>query len=133
MLEAMARIAPSHPNEAIARIALRINGTTSLDPSCRVKIPEQGSLHVQGGLVPNKSSFDQGNQQEVVDSLALTKNSQPNGARSKNARIRKGLIFRFRGELSEKIFRRFCIFVIFHFSDFARNYRKNHFTDFSFL
>ena len=33
MLEAMARIAPSQPNEAIARIASRRNGTISLDPS----------------------------------------------------------------------------------------------------
>jgi hypothetical protein len=46
MLEAMARIAPSQPNEAMVRIAPRRNGTTSLDPSCRVKIPEQGSLDV---------------------------------------------------------------------------------------
>ena len=40
MLEAMARIAPSQPNEAMARIAPRTNGTISLDPSCRVEIPE---------------------------------------------------------------------------------------------
>ena len=39
MLEAMARIAPSQPNEAMARIASRRNRTISLDPSCRVKIP----------------------------------------------------------------------------------------------
>jgi hypothetical protein len=44
MLEAMARFAPSQPNEAIARIAARRNGTISLDLSCRVEIPEQGSL-----------------------------------------------------------------------------------------
>jgi hypothetical protein len=37
MLEAMARIAPSQPNEGMARII-------SLDPSCRVKIPEKGSF-----------------------------------------------------------------------------------------
>jgi hypothetical protein len=43
MLEAMARIAPSQPKEAMAHIAHRRNGTISLDPSCRVKIPEQGS------------------------------------------------------------------------------------------
>jgi hypothetical protein len=42
MLEAMARIAPSQPKEAMAHIAHRRNGTISLDPSCRVKIPEQG-------------------------------------------------------------------------------------------
>jgi hypothetical protein len=41
MLEAMARITPSQPNEAIARIAPRRNDSISLDPSCRVKIPEQ--------------------------------------------------------------------------------------------
>jgi hypothetical protein len=44
MLEVMARIAHSQPNEAMARIAPRRNGTISLDSSCRVKIPEQGSL-----------------------------------------------------------------------------------------
>ena len=36
MLEAMARIAPSQPNEAMVRIAPRMNGTILLDPSCRV-------------------------------------------------------------------------------------------------
>jgi hypothetical protein len=46
MLAAMARIAPSQPNEAMARIALCRNGTTTLDPSCRVKIPEKGSLDI---------------------------------------------------------------------------------------
>jgi hypothetical protein len=46
MLEAMARIAPSQPNEAMARIAPRRNNTISLDPSCRFKIPEKGSLDV---------------------------------------------------------------------------------------
>jgi hypothetical protein len=40
----MARIAPPQPNEAMTRIALRRNGTISLDPSYRVEIPEQGSL-----------------------------------------------------------------------------------------
>jgi hypothetical protein len=33
MLEAMARIAPSQPNEAMARIASRRNSTISLDPN----------------------------------------------------------------------------------------------------
>jgi hypothetical protein len=33
MLEAMARIAPSQPNEATARIASRRNSTISLDPN----------------------------------------------------------------------------------------------------
>ena len=46
MLEAMACIAPSQPNEAMARLAPRRNGTISLDPSCRVKISEKGSLDV---------------------------------------------------------------------------------------
>ena len=32
MLEAMARVAPSQPNEAMARIASRKNSTISLDP-----------------------------------------------------------------------------------------------------
>ena len=46
MLEAMARIASSQPNEAMARIAPRcprapmVKKKNSLDPSCRVKIPE---------------------------------------------------------------------------------------------
>jgi hypothetical protein len=46
MLEAMARIAPSQLNEVMARIAPQRNGTISLDPSCRVKIPEKGSLNL---------------------------------------------------------------------------------------
>jgi hypothetical protein len=50
MLEAMMRIAPSQPNEAMARIALRRNGTISLDPSRRVKIPERGSLDEESKL-----------------------------------------------------------------------------------
>jgi len=39
MIEAMARIAPSQPNDAMARIAPRRNCTISLDPSCRSKFP----------------------------------------------------------------------------------------------
>ena len=50
MLEAMARVAPSQPNEAIARIAPRRNGTISLDPSFRVEISEKGSLDVDSKL-----------------------------------------------------------------------------------
>jgi hypothetical protein len=46
MLEAMARIAPSQPSEAVARIAPRRSGTISLDPSFRVKIPKKGSLEI---------------------------------------------------------------------------------------
>jgi hypothetical protein len=44
MLEAMARIAPSQPNEAMARFAFRKNGTISLDPSCRVQIDSKRGL-----------------------------------------------------------------------------------------
>jgi hypothetical protein len=44
MLGAMARIAPSQPSEAMARIFPPRNGTISLDLSCQVKIPEQDSL-----------------------------------------------------------------------------------------
>jgi hypothetical protein len=44
MLEAMAKISPSQPNEAMARIAPRRSGTISLDQSCRVEIPEIFSL-----------------------------------------------------------------------------------------
>ena len=36
--------------EAMARIASRRNGTISLDPSYRVKIPEKGSLDVDSKL-----------------------------------------------------------------------------------
>ena len=50
MLEAMARIAPSQSNEAMARFASRRNGAMSLDPSFRVKIPEKGSLDVDSNL-----------------------------------------------------------------------------------
>jgi hypothetical protein len=50
MLEAMARITPSQPNEAMTRISPRRKGTISLDPSCRVEIPEQGSLDVNARL-----------------------------------------------------------------------------------
>ena len=46
MLEAMARIAPSQSNEAMARIAPRRNGSISLDPSFRVKMPEKVFLDV---------------------------------------------------------------------------------------
>jgi hypothetical protein len=44
VLEAMARIDPSQPNEAMARVAPRRNGTISLGQSCRVKVSKQGSL-----------------------------------------------------------------------------------------
>jgi hypothetical protein len=51
MLEAMARIAPSQHNDAMARIAPRRNGSILLDPSCRVKNPEKGSLDVEPKLL----------------------------------------------------------------------------------
>ena len=38
MLEAMARIAPSQHNEAMARIASRKSSTISLDPICRLLV-----------------------------------------------------------------------------------------------
>ena len=44
MFMAMARIALSKPNEAMARIAPRRNGTISLDPNFRVEIPKRVSL-----------------------------------------------------------------------------------------
>ena len=50
MLEAMARITPSQPNEPMARIAPRRNGTISLDPSLRVLIPKKGSLDIDSKL-----------------------------------------------------------------------------------
>jgi hypothetical protein len=50
MFEAMARIAFSQPKEAMGRVAPRRNGIISLDPSCRVKIPEKGSLDVNSKL-----------------------------------------------------------------------------------
>jgi hypothetical protein len=50
MLDAMARIAPSQSNEAMTRVAPRRNGTILLDPSCRVKISEQGSLDLDSKL-----------------------------------------------------------------------------------
>ena len=44
ILEAMAKVAPSQPNESMARIAPRRNGNISLgislDPSFRVKFPK---------------------------------------------------------------------------------------------
>jgi hypothetical protein len=49
MLEEMARIAPSQPNEAIARIASLRNCNISLE-KWRVKILEKGSLDVDSKL-----------------------------------------------------------------------------------
>jgi hypothetical protein len=41
MLEAMARITPSQPNDAMARIASRRNRTISLDPNLPGQISER--------------------------------------------------------------------------------------------
>jgi hypothetical protein len=65
MLEAMARIAPSQPNDAMARKASRRNRTISLDPNlpgqiserlfrCRFKIVLEGSNRFEKGLGENK-------------------------------------------------------------------------------
>jgi hypothetical protein len=57
MLEAMPHIAPLQPNEAMARIAPRRNGTISLDPIFRVKISEKSSLDVDSKLVSKNKRF----------------------------------------------------------------------------
>ena len=44
ILEAMARITPSQPNDAMARIASRRNRTISLDPNLPGQNSERGSL-----------------------------------------------------------------------------------------
>jgi hypothetical protein len=58
MLEAMARIAPSQPNEAMARITPRRNGTISLDPSFRVKIPVKVFFDVDSKLLFSEVQID---------------------------------------------------------------------------
>jgi hypothetical protein len=50
MLEAMARINPSQPNDAIARIASRRNRTISLDSNLLGQNSERGSLDVDSKL-----------------------------------------------------------------------------------
>ena len=50
MLEAMARITPSQPNDAMARIASRSNRTISLDPNLPGQNSERGSLDVDSKL-----------------------------------------------------------------------------------
>jgi hypothetical protein len=50
MLVAMARIAPSQPSEAMARIASRRNGTIPLDSNLPGQIPEKFSLDVDSKL-----------------------------------------------------------------------------------
>jgi hypothetical protein len=50
MLEAMARITLSQPNDAMARIASRRNRTISLDPNLLGQNSERGSLDVDTKL-----------------------------------------------------------------------------------
>jgi hypothetical protein len=50
MLEAIARITPSQPNDAIAIIASRRNRTISLDPNLPGQNSERGSLDVDSNL-----------------------------------------------------------------------------------
>jgi hypothetical protein len=50
MLEAMARINPSQPNDAMARIASRRNRTISLDPNPPGQNSERGSLDADSKL-----------------------------------------------------------------------------------
>ena len=57
MLEAMARIAPWQPSDAMARIASRRNRTISLDPNLPGQNSERGSLDVDSKL-PSKVQID---------------------------------------------------------------------------
>ena len=84
MLEAMARMVPSQPNEAMARIAPRRNGTISLDPSCRVEIPEKGSLDVDPKLLA-KVLMDskRGSGSAVPETWELTTSQSPPPPNSK--------------------------------------------------
>jgi hypothetical protein len=50
MLEAMARITPSQPNDAMARSASRRIRTISLDPNLPGQNSERGSLEVDSKL-----------------------------------------------------------------------------------
>ena len=50
MLEAMARITPSQPNDAIARIASRRNRTISLDPNFPGQNSRERFLNVDSKL-----------------------------------------------------------------------------------
>jgi hypothetical protein len=60
VLEAMARITPSQPNDAMARIASRRNRTISLDPNLRVKILERGSLTLFKIVLEGANRFERG-------------------------------------------------------------------------
>ena len=57
MLEAMARIAPSQPNDAMARIASRRNRTISLDPNLPGQVSEKRFLRHESKLF-SKVSID---------------------------------------------------------------------------
>ena len=51
MLEAMARITPSQPNDAMARIASRRNRIISLNPNLPGQNSERGSFDVDSKLL----------------------------------------------------------------------------------
>jgi hypothetical protein len=72
MLEAMARIAPSHPNEAMAHIAPCRNGTISLDPSCRIKIPKRGSWDVDQILLSKVQVYSKGDWARMIQKSGST-------------------------------------------------------------
>jgi|AntAceMinimDraft_5_1070358.scaffolds.fasta_scaffold108322_1 hypothetical protein len=77
MLEAMARIAPSQPSDAMERIASRRNRTISLDPNLpgqnsrerffrrRFKIVFEGSKRFERGLGENKGKLPRTTSQSV--------------------------------------------------------------------
>jgi hypothetical protein len=74
---------PSQPNEAMARIGPRRNGTISLDPSCRVKIPEKVFLNVDSKLF---SKF-QVDSKRGLGWAVLEKGSSPPVTRHQNPKI----------------------------------------------
>jgi hypothetical protein len=57
MLEAMARVAHSQPNEAMARIASPRNVSITLDQSFRVKFPKKGSLDIDSKLFSKVQTY----------------------------------------------------------------------------
>jgi hypothetical protein len=65
MLEAMARITRSQPNDAMARMASRRNRTISLDPNLPGKNSEKGSLDVDSKLAPRGAWLRQKSCQEI--------------------------------------------------------------------
>jgi hypothetical protein len=76
-------MAPSQPNEAMANIDLRRNGTISLDPSCRVKFSEKGSFDVDSKLF---SKIKIGSKREL-SSAVLERGSSRTASRSPEPRI----------------------------------------------